>query len=125
MSELPMRSGRDEVGACNDIIMTTCDTVPGYHIVRTVGLVRGNTVRTRHAGHDIMAVFKTLVGGEVENYTKMIAESREQALDRMAAEALDRGANAIVAIRFCTSEIMTGAAELLAYGTGLVIEKDE
>ncbi len=122
MSDLPVPT--DNGSYDHGIMMTTCDDVPGYRIVRTVGLVRGNTVRTRHAGHDIMAVFKTLVGGEVENYTKMIAESREQALDRMAAEALDKGANAIVAIRFCTSEIMTGAAELLAYGTALVIEKD-
>jgi len=114
MSDLPVPT--DNGSYDHGIMMTTCDDVPGYRIVRTVGLVRGNTVRTRHAGHDIMAVFKTLVGGEVENYTKMIAESREQ--------ALDKGANAIVAIRFCTSEIMTGAAELLAYGTALVIEKD-
>ena len=123
MSQLPVKASDDTVGRQHEIMMTTSDVVPGYRIVRTVGLVRGNTVRTRHAGHDIMAVFKTLVGGEVENYTKMIAESREQALDRMADEALRKGANAVITVRFCTSEIMTSAAELLAYGTGVIIEK--
>jgi len=124
MSALPAKTSSETPVPQDEIMMTTSDEVPGYRVVRAVGPVRGNTVRTRHVGHDIMAVFKTLVGGEVENYTKMIAESREQALDRMCDEALRRGANAVVAVRFCTSEIMTGAAELLAYGTGVVLEKD-
>ena len=124
MTQLPATTGDSDVKRQDGIMMTTSDTIPGYRIVRCLGLVRGNTVRTRHVGHDIMAVFKNLVGGEVENYTKMIAESREQALDRMADEALAVGANAIITIRFCTSEIMTGAAELLAYGTAVIIEKE-
>jgi len=124
MSQLPATTGDSSVEHKAGILMTTCDGIAGYRVVRCVGLVRGNTVRTRHVGHDIMAVMKTLVGGEVENYTKMIAESREQALDRMADEALAAGANAIITIRFCTSEIMAGAAELLAYGTAVVIEKE-
>jgi len=124
MSELPATTGEASAMRKTGILMTTCDEVPGHRVVRCLGLVRGNTVRTRHVGHDIMAVMKTLVGGEVENYTKMIAESREQALDRMADEALSKGANAIVTIRFCTSEIMTGAAELLAYGTAVIIEEE-
>ena len=107
------------------LLTTTSDCVPGMRIVKTLGLVRGNTVRTRHAGHDIMAAFKTLVGGEVENYTKMIAESREQALDRMIEQALELGANAIITVRFGTSSVMAGAAELLAYGTAVVVEPEE
>ena len=96
----------------------------GYRVVKVIGLVRGNTVRTRHVGHDIMAGLKTLVGGEVENYTKMIAESREQALDRMIDEARRKGGNAIVCARFTTSTIMQGAAELLAFGTAVLVEEE-
>ena len=123
MSELPAKVPASDVDTIHGITMTTCDDVPGYRVVRCLGLVRGNTVRTRHVGHDIMAVFKTMVGGEVENYTKMIAESREQALDRMAQEARDKGGNAVIGVRFSTSSIMAGAAELLAYGTAVVIEE--
>jgi len=104
------------------MILTSCDEIPGKRIIKTLGLVRGNTIRARHVGHDIMAVFRNIVGGEVRDYTKMIAESREQATDRMIAEAENLGANAVVAIRFTTSSIMSGAAELLAYGTAVVIE---
>jgi len=106
------------------MLVTTCDDIRGMRIVKVLGLCRGNTVRTRHAGHDILAAFKTLVGGEVENYTKMIAESREQALDRMIEQALELGANAIVTVRFGTSSVMAGAAELLAYGTAVKIEPE-
>ncbi len=106
------------------VLVTTTEHVQGHRVVRVLGLVRGNTVRTRHAGHDILAAFKTLVGGEVENYTKMIAESREQALDRMTADAQRLGANAIVCARFTTSTLMQGAAELLAYGTAVVVERE-
>lgn len=107
------------------MIITTCDTIPGKRIVRTIGLVKGNTVRCRHAGRDIMAFLRTIVGGEVTDYTKMLAESREQALDRMVGEAQQVGANAIVTQRFATSSVMSGAAELLAYGTAVIIENDE
>jgi len=104
------------------LILVTCDEIPGRRIIKTLGLVRGNTIRARHIGHDIAAVFKNIVGGEITDYTKMIAESREQALDRMTTEAESIGANAIVAIRFTTAAIMQGAAELLVYGTAVVIE---
>jgi uncharacterized protein YbjQ (UPF0145 family) len=104
------------------MIVVTCDEVPGKKIVRTLGLVRGNTVRVRNIGRDIAAAFKTVIGGEVEEYTKLLAEAREQALGRMVEEAEQLGANAIVALRFGTSEVMQHAAEIVAYGTGVVVE---
>jgi len=103
------------------IVVTTPD-VPGHRIVRVVGLVRGNTIRARHIGHDLMAVLRNIVGGEITDYTKLLAEAREQSLDRMMEDARRVGANAVVAMRFSTAELMSGAAELLAYGTGVVIE---
>ncbi len=106
------------------MIVATTDTVPGRGIVRTLGLVRGNTIRTRHLGKDLLAGLKNLVGGEVTEYTKMLAESREQALDRMIADAEALGANAIVGLRFTTASMMQGAAELLAYGTAVVVEEE-
>jgi uncharacterized protein YbjQ (UPF0145 family) len=106
------------------VIVVTTPTVPGKRIVKLVGLVRGNTIRARHMGHDIMAGLKNMVGGEISDYTKMIAECREEALDRMIAEARANGANAVVATRFATSEIMQNAAELLAYGTAVVVEDE-
>jgi uncharacterized protein YbjQ (UPF0145 family) len=104
------------------MIMVTCDEIPGKRIIKTLGLVRGNTIRARHIGRDIMAKLRGIVGGEIVDYTKMIAEAREQALDRMGAAAEELGANAIVAVRFGTAEMMTAAAEILAYGTAVVIE---
>lgn len=103
------------------IVVTTPD-LPGYRIVEVKGLVRGNTVRARHLGRDILAGLRNLVGGEVTEYTKLLAESREQALDRMKGDAAEVGANAIVAVDFMTSEVMHGAAELLVYGTAVVVE---
>jgi uncharacterized protein YbjQ (UPF0145 family) len=104
------------------MLMSTTDEVPGHRVVRVLGLVRGNTVRVRNIGVDFLAAFKNLVGGEISDYTKMLAESREQSLDRMRAEALQLGANAILAVRFTTSTVMQGAAEILVYGTAVVIE---
>jgi uncharacterized protein YbjQ (UPF0145 family) len=104
------------------MILVTCDEVPGRRIIKTLGLVRGNTIRSRHLGRDIMALLRGIVGGEITDYTKMLAEAREQALDRMVAEAEALGANGIVAVRFGTSEVMSSAAEILAYGTAVVIE---
>lgn len=104
------------------MIVTTTGEIPGKSIVRVLGLVRGNTIRARHMGRDIMAGLRNLVGGEVSEYTKLFAEAREQALDRMTAEAREQGANAVVEVRFATSMVMNGAAELLAYGTGVVVE---
>ena len=103
-------------------LLFTTDEVPGYQVERVLGLVRGNTIRARHLGNDIIAGLKTLVGGEISEYTKMMAESREQALDRMRAEAVERGANAVVGMRLTTSTVMQGAAEILAYGTAVVIK---
>ncbi|MBN1269696.1 MAG: YbjQ family protein [Kiritimatiellae bacterium] len=103
------------------MIVVTTDEIPGKKIVEVFGLVRGNTIRARHIGHDIVAGLKNIVGGEVSEYTKMMSESREQAIDRMVAEAESRGANAVVGVRFTTSSMMQGAAELLAYGTAVKI----
>ncbi len=102
--------------------VVTTPNVPGNTVVRTLGLVRGNTIRARHVGKDIMAAMRNLVGGEVTEYAKLLAESREQALDRMVeqAEALD--ANAVIGLQFQTSVVMGGAAEMMAYGTAVVVE---
>ena len=106
------------------MIVVTSDEIPGKRIVRTLGLVRGNTVRARHVGHDIMAGLRNIVGGEIGEYGKLVAESREQSLDRMIEEATKLGANAVVALRFSTSVMTQGAAELLAYGTAVYIEDE-
>ncbi len=105
------------------MIVVTTDEIPGYKIKEVFGLVRGNTVRARHLGRDIMAGLRTVVGGEVVEYTKMLAESREQALDRLIEEAERLGANAVVGLRFMTSFVLQGAAELLAYGTAVRVER--
>jgi len=107
------------------MIIVTSSTITGMRIVQTVGLVYGNTVRCRHVGKDIMAVLRNLVGGEIPEYTKMLAESREQSLDRMALRAEELGANAIIDARFTTSSIMQGASELLAYGTAVIVEPEK
>lgn len=101
------------------MIISTIHEIAGKEIVEVLGLVRGNTIRARHVGKDIMAGFKNIVGGEITDYTKMMAESREQALDRMMTDARNLGADAVVGIRFSTSSVMQGAAELLAYGTAV------
>ena len=104
------------------MIITTLETVAGKRVVETFGLVRGNTIRARHIGRDIVAGLRNIVGGEIHEYTKLMGESREQALDRMQAEAQLLGANAVLCVRFSTSVIMGGAAELLAYGTAVKLE---
>ena len=104
------------------MIVVTTETIAGKKIVKTCGMVRGNTIRARHVGKDIKAAFRHLVGGEISEYTKLMGESREQAVDRMIQNAQALGANAIVSSRFATSEIMGGAAEILAYGTAVVVE---
>jgi uncharacterized protein YbjQ (UPF0145 family) len=106
------------------VIVTTTPDVAGRRIVRTLGMVRGNTIRARHVGRDIMASLRNLVGGEIPEYTKLFAEAREQAIDRMVEEAEGLGANAVVEIRFSTAEVMSGAAELMVYGTALVVEDE-
>ena len=119
-----MRHSRDEPRSTR-VILTTTETLAGHRIVRTLGLVRGNTIRARHIGRNILAAMRNVVGGEISEYTKLLAEAREQALDRLVEEAESLGANAVVALRFQTTEVMKAAAELLAYGTAVVIEEDE
>lgn len=104
------------------MILVTTDQVEGNTITKNLGLVRGNTIRARHVGRDISAALKNIVGGEITDYTKMMAESREQALDRMVDEAKSKGANAIIGIRFTTSMIMQSASEILVYGTAVFVE---
>lgn len=106
------------------MIVTTTPEIAGKRIVRTIGLARGNSVRARHIGRDILAALRNIVGGEVIEYTKLLAESREQALDRMVEEARQLGANAVVGVRFVTSMVAAGMAELLAYGTAVVVEDE-
>ncbi|MBI1320835.1 MAG: heavy metal-binding domain-containing protein [Candidatus Hydrogenedens sp.] len=105
------------------MIVASTDDIPGKRIVKTLGLVRGSTVRGKHLGKDILAVLRNLVGGEITEYTKMLAESREQALDRMIDDARRLGATAVVGVRFASASITTGAAEILVYGTAVIIEE--
>lgn len=124
MSEQAMIRSKDGAvtGLNRSILLVTADEVPGRKVRATLGLVRGNTIRARHVGTDLLAVLRNIVGGEIREYTKLMAESREQAMDRMAEQALDMGANAVVGVRFTTSMVMGGAAELLCYGTAIVLE---
>lgn len=101
------------------MILTTTETIPGRTIEEVLGLVYGTTVRGGHMGEDIHARLKNLVGGEIEEYTKLLAEAREQALDRLVRHAKQKGADAIVTLRFATSEIAEGAAEITVYGTAV------
>jgi uncharacterized protein YbjQ (UPF0145 family) len=103
------------------VILATTETIAGRRIVKTLGLVRGGTVRARDIGKDVTAFMRNMIGGEVHEYTKLFAEAREQALDRLSEEAEILGADAVVALRFQTSEMMEGAAELLAYGTAVLL----
>ncbi len=106
------------------MIITPGSSVAGYRVTRTLGLVRGNTIRARHLGKDIVAMFKNMIGGEIEEYTKMMAESREQAIDRMVAEAQGLGADAVLDVRFGTSYVMGSAAEIQCYGNAVLMEKE-
>ena len=103
--------------------VTPAATITGYRVTKTIGLVRGNTIRARHIGKDILAAFKNIVGGEIEEYTKMMGEAREQAIDRMVAEARSHDADAVLDVRFGTSYIMGSAAEILCYGNAVKLEK--
>ena len=104
------------------VILSTTDMIHGKKITRHLGLVRGSSIRTRHVGHDILASLRGLVGGESHEYTMLMAESREQVLDRLMDDARELGGNGIVGIRFSTSQIAAGAAELMVYGTAVFIE---
>ena len=101
------------------MIITTTSTVPGNEITEILGIARGSTVRARNIGRDIFAGLKNIVGGEIEEYTKLQAQSREQAMQRMVKDAERLGADAVINVRFCTSMVMQGAAEMLAYGTAV------
>ena len=106
------------------MLVVSSPDIPGKKIVKTLGLVKGNTIRARHIGKDILAVFKNVVGGEIQEYTKLMAESREQAIDRMVQDAEQMGANAIISVSTTTSVISQGAAELLVIGTAVVVEDE-
>lgn len=102
------------------MIVTNTETISGFTIVKTLGLVQGNTVRAKHVGRDIAAGLKNLVGGELKGYTELLTESRREAMQRMMAQAQQLGANAVVNVRFSTSSITAGASELYAYGTAVI-----
>ena len=104
------------------MIITNIETVPGKNIIEHFGLVAGSTIRAKHVGRDIMASLKNLVGGELQGYTQLLQESRQQALDRMVDQARQLGANAIINVRFSTSSVAQGAAELYAYGTAVLVK---
>ena len=104
------------------MIVVTSNSIPGKEIAETLGLVRGSTVRARNLGRDIFAGFKNMVGGEISEYTKLLADSREEALQRMIGDAQKQGADAIIGMRFTTSAVMQGAAEILAFGTAVKLK---
>jgi uncharacterized protein YbjQ (UPF0145 family) len=106
------------------MILINNDRIPGQKITKVLGLVKGNTIRARNIGNDILAIFRNLAGGEVKEYTKMLAEAREQALDRMVEDAKKKGANGIINIRFATSTMMLGAADILFLGTAVIFSPD-
>lgn len=104
------------------MIIVTTDSVPGKGVAEVLGLAKGSTIRCTHLGTDLMARFRNLVGGEIPEYTRVIAQAREQAIDRMTEQARQMGANAVICMRFSTTEIMRNAAEILAYGTAVRVE---
>ncbi len=104
------------------MIVVTTETVPGRQVVEALGVVRGSTIRAKHLGKDIMAGLRGIVGGEVKEYTEMLTETRNESVQRMKQEARALGADAVVNLRFSTSQVMAGAAELLAYGTAVRLE---
>ncbi len=104
------------------MILTNLESVPGSTIVRHLGLVNGSTVRAKHVGKDFLAGLKNIVGGELRAYTELLSESRQEAIDRMVAQARAAGGNAVVNIRFSTANIAGGAAEVMAYGTAVFVE---
>lgn len=106
------------------MILVTTDRVPGHRIKETIGLVRGNTIRAKHVGKDIMAGLRNIIGGEIKEYTEMLVEARNESLRRMEEQAAQIGADAVVNVRFVTSQVMGGAAELLAYGTAVKLERE-
>jgi len=108
----------------DEFIVTTTEYVPGYKVVKVLGIARGATVRAKHIGKDILAGFRNIVGGEVKEYTEMLAEAREVALRRMIQHAKEMGASGVIGVRFMTSSVAAGAAEIFAYGTAVILEKE-
>lgn len=108
----------------DEFIVATTEYVPGYKVVKVLGIARGATVRAKHIGKDILAGFRNIVGGEVKEYTEMLAEAREVALQRMIQHAKEMGANGVIGVRFMTSSVAAGAAEIFAYGTAVILEKE-
>lgn len=104
------------------MLLSNTEYITGHKIIRHLGLVQGSTVRSKHAGRDLMAGLKNIVGGELKGYTELLNESRQEALERMQAQAQQLGANAVINVRFSTSNIAAGASELLAYGTAVVLQ---
>ncbi len=104
------------------MIVTNIESVPGKRMVEHYGIVQGSTIRAKHLGRDIMAGFKNIVGGELKGYTELLVEARHQAMERMVAQAQEMGANAVVNIRFSTSSVAQGAAEILCYGTAVKVQ---
>lgn len=102
--------------------ITTTATIPHKEITEVIGIVRGNTIRAKHIGKDIVAGLRTIVGGEIKEYVEAMSEAREQAMERMIQDAKEQGADAVVNVRFATSQVMTGAAELLVYGTAVKLK---
>jgi len=107
------------------MIITPSAGIAGQRVVRTFGLVRGNTIRARHVGRDILALLRNIVGGEIVEYTKMMAEAREQSIDRMTEQATELGANAILNVRFSTSYMMGAASEIMVFGDAVIVEPIE
>lgn len=108
----------------SDVIVTTTDYIPGYRIKKVLGLVSGSVVKARNIGRDIMATLRNIAGGEIVEYTELLATSRNEAIKRMIEKAKALGANAVIGVRLTTANIMSGAAEVLAYGTAVVIEEE-
>ena len=108
----------------DEFIVTTTEYVPGYKVVKVLGIARGATVRAKHIGKDILAGLRNIVGGEVREYTEMLAEAREVALRRMIQHAKEMGANGVIGVRFMTSSVAPGAAEIFAYGTAVILENE-
>lgn len=106
------------------MLISTLETAPGHRVVAHLGIAQGSTVRAKHAGRDLMAGLKNIVGGELKGYTELMQEAREEAVRRLAEEARSMGANAVLNLRFVTTSITTGAAEILAYGSAVSVEKD-
>jgi uncharacterized protein YbjQ (UPF0145 family) len=105
------------------MLLSTTYDLPGYKIIENIDVVRGSTVRARHLGRDIMAGFKNMIGGEIRSYTELMSDAREQAMERMIADAEHLGADAVIGMRFVTATVMQGASELLAYGTAVRVQK--